>query len=74
MDASARVAVLGADMANVLFSLDDPIGRDVRVGGDYYRVTGVMEPRSQAAKTDETQPGVQTATHQMFIPLETAKA
>src|SRR6266446_1396238 len=28
MDASASVCVLGADMANVLFPLDSPIGRD----------------------------------------------
>src|SRR6266446_7627340 len=73
MDASASVCVLGADMANVLFPLEAPIGRDVRVGGDYYRVIGVMEPRGKATKTDETQAGGPSAAHQMFIPLETAK-
>jgi putative ABC transport system permease protein len=74
MEATASVCVLGDEMVKGLFPLDSPVGRDVRVGGDYYRVIGVMEPRSQVAKTDETQPGVQTAAHQMFIPLETAKS
>jgi putative ABC transport system permease protein len=58
---------------NGLFPLDFPIGRDVRVRGAYYRVIGIMEPRSRVTKTDETQPRAQTAAYQMFIPLETAK-
>ena len=73
MDASSSVCVLGADMAQVLFPLDSPLGRDVRVGGDYYRVIGVMEPRGKGVKTDETQAGAKSAAHEMFIPLETAK-
>jgi putative ABC transport system permease protein len=73
MDASASVCVLGADTAQALFPLDSPLGRDVRVGGDYYRVIGVMEPRGKGVKTDETHPGAKSAAHEMFIPLETAK-
>ena len=73
MDASASVCVLGADTAQALFPLDSPLGRDVRVGGDYYRVIGVMEPRGKVAKTDETHAGAKSAAHEMFIPLETAK-
>jgi putative ABC transport system permease protein len=73
MEASSSVCVLGADMAKVLFPLDSPLGRDVRVGGDYYRVIGVMEPRGKGVKTDETQAGAKAAAHEMFIPLETAK-
>ena len=34
MDASAAVCVLGAEMVHVLFPMDSPIGRDVRVGGN----------------------------------------
>ncbi|HEY5482141.1 MAG TPA: ABC transporter permease, partial [Verrucomicrobiae bacterium] len=73
MESSASVCVLGADMAQALFPLDSPLGRDVRVGGDYYRVIGVMEPRGKGVKTDETRPGAKTAAQEMFIPLETAK-
>jgi putative ABC transport system permease protein len=73
MGASASVCVLGADTAQALFPLDSPLGRDVRVGGDYYRVIGVMEPRGKGVKTDETRPGAKAAAQEMFIPLETAK-
>jgi putative ABC transport system permease protein len=72
MDGSASVCVLGAEMVKTLFPLDSPLGRDVRVGGGYYRVIGVMEPRSKVVKTEEGQ-SVQGAANQMFIPLETAK-
>ena len=72
MDGSASVCVLGAEMVKTLFPLDSPLGRDVRVGGGYYRVIGVMEPRSKVVKTEEGQ-SVQGTANQMFIPLETAK-
>jgi putative ABC transport system permease protein len=72
MDGSASVCVIGAEMVKNLFPLDSPLGRDVRVGGGYYRVIGVMEPRSKVVKTEEGQ-SVQGAANQMFIPLETAK-
>jgi len=73
MQTSANVCVLGADVAQALFPLDSPLGRDVRVGGGYYRVIGVMEPRGKGVKTDETHAGARAAAHEMFIPLETAK-
>ena len=73
MDASANVCVLGAEMVAILFPLDSPVGQDVRVGGDYYRVIGVMEPRGQKPRTDDASGGRKAAAHQMFIPLETAK-
>ena len=73
MGASASVCVLGADIAQALFPFDSPLGRDVRVGGDYYRVIGVMEPRGKGVKPDDTQAGAKAAAHEMFIPLETAK-
>src|ERR1041385_5124300 len=55
MDDKANVCVLGAGMVQALFPLDSPLGRDVRVGGDYYQVIGVMEHSGKSAKTDETQ-------------------
>jgi putative ABC transport system permease protein len=72
MEASTSVCVLGAEMVKTLFPLDSPLGRDVRVGGGYYRVIGVMEPRSKVVKTEEST-SLQGAANQMFIPLETAK-
>ncbi|SPE50647.1 conserved membrane hypothetical protein [Verrucomicrobia bacterium] len=73
MDAQTSVCVLGAEMVPALFPLESPLGKHVRVGADYYQVVGVMEPRAPGPKTDETQEANQTATHRMFIPLETAR-
>jgi putative ABC transport system permease protein len=73
MENSANVCVLGAETVGVLFPLDSPLGRDVRVGGDYYRVIGVMEPRGKRAGVGESAGGAKTEARQMFIPLETAR-
>ena len=73
MDGRASVCVLGAEMVPALFPLEAPLGKHVRVGGDYYRVIGIMEPRAQIAKSDEAPDATKTASHRMFIPLETAK-
>jgi len=71
---AANVAVLTPEMAETLFPADNPLGRDVRVGGSYYRVIGIMAPQTQTRKTDETAAANPAALHRMFIPLETARA
>ena len=73
MESKANVCVLGAEMVSGLFPLDSPMGKHVRVGGEYYQVIGIMEPRGKGVKQDETQEGAKQAAHRMFIPLETAK-
>ncbi len=79
-DINQNVCVLGARMADDLFPIDMPVGQNVRVGGNYYRVIGVMEP--DAKPVEGTSPDQQTsegssqaaATDRMFIPLTTAKS
>ncbi len=39
------VAVLGSKLARELFLKENPVGARIRVGGDRYRVVGVMEPK-----------------------------
>ncbi len=73
MEQRASVCVIGAEMVNVLFPLESPIGRDVRVGGQYYRVIGVMEPRSKVSGSEDTKSASRAAGYEMFIPIETAK-
>ena len=74
MDEKTSVCVLGAEMAPILFPLESPLGKHVRVGSEYYQVIGVMEPQGRGTTGDETQEGAKTAAaHRMFIPLETAK-
>src|SRR3974377_425865 len=53
MEAQTRVCVLGAEMVAALFPLETPLGKHVRVGGDYYQVIGVMEPRGEEPKPEQ---------------------
>jgi putative ABC transport system permease protein len=45
--AGAPVAVIGADVVDVLFPHDDPIGRFIRIGGSQFRVIGTIERRGR---------------------------
>lgn len=47
-----RVCVLGIKVARDLFSRDNPLGTFLRVGGERYRVVGVMAPRGTSLGTD----------------------
>jgi putative ABC transport system permease protein len=73
MENQTSVCVLGSEMVPALFPLEQPLGKHVRVGADYYQVIGVMEPRGQEPKTETAGEAAKPANHRMFIPLETAK-
>ncbi len=80
LDAKANVCVLGDGMAGELFPLDSPIGGRVHVGAQYYRVVGVMEPKSSRVADGnsncgplETEESGAAVANLMFIPLTTAK-
>lgn len=45
--AARAYAVLGAKVRHELFPVGSPLGERIRVGGDRYRVIGVMEPKGQ---------------------------
>ena len=72
LDAGINVCVIGSEMADILFPIESAIGKDLRIGADYYRVIGVMESLVKPGKSDED---ISTAipVHRMFIPIETAK-
>ena len=62
---SARpLVVLGAKLRRELFGDRNPLGQRIRVGGDRYRVIGVMEPKGQflGFDLDDT----------VFIPVDKA--
>jgi putative ABC transport system permease protein len=41
------VGVIGAEVADKLFGGNDPIGREVRMGGELIEIVGVMEPKGR---------------------------
>ncbi len=47
-DKHANVVVLGHDTAEQLFKTENPIDKEVEIGGDDFRVIGVMAPRKTA--------------------------
>lgn len=73
MERRASVCVIGAEMVRALFPLESPLGRHVRVGADYYRVIGVMEPQAAEPLDSGVVGEEEVATHRLFIPLETAR-
>lgn len=73
MESRASVCVLGAEVVPALFPIDSPLGKHIRVGGNYYTVIGVMERLGAGANDSETGGSGKPAAQRMFIPLETAR-
>jgi len=42
-DFSRRVAVLGVEVVNAIFPYEDPLGKDVKIQGERFRVVGVFD-------------------------------
>jgi putative ABC transport system permease protein len=67
----SNVAVLGAETAEVLFPLEDPIGRSVQVGdAHFYRIVGVTERRAPSAGVGSSL-SAQDYNRDVYIPFET---
>ncbi len=80
LENNVNVCVLGDGMAPRLFPIDDPIGKMVRVDGDYYQVIGMMEPESERnTMASPTNGGLGNGGHstgapfEMYIPLTASK-
>ncbi|TFH64268.1 MAG: FtsX-like permease family protein, partial [Gemmatimonadales bacterium] len=63
---SARVAVLGSRVRELLFPDEDPVGKMVRLGNIPFLVIGVLE--SKGATVD----GLSEEDNQVLIPIQTA--
>jgi putative ABC transport system permease protein len=67
-DRSARrVAVLGAGIAENLFPVEDPLGKEVRIGGSQFRVIGVTTKEGQGAE------GAASEDYVIQVPFEAFK-
>ncbi|MFN3167874.1 MAG: ABC transporter permease [Phycisphaeraceae bacterium] len=62
----APVAVLGADAAQDLFRLEDPLGNSFSIDGQRFTVVGVLEPVGLTTGRD--------INFDVYIPIETARA
>jgi putative ABC transport system permease protein len=47
VDHSAKVCVLGSELADILFPHTDPLGKEIRIGPEAFLVVGVLEKRGQ---------------------------
>lgn len=66
----ANVCALDYDVASYLFPFASPLGKEVKIGGDYYTVVGTILTRLR--QKDDPAPAGQ-GTAEVFIPLETGR-
>lgn len=67
----SNVCVLGWEVARWLFPLEDPIGKRVRIGSNYFEIVGILVPRVPLAG-DAPDAGKEV-TGEVFIPLSTGR-
>jgi putative ABC transport system permease protein len=67
-----NVCVLERGVAAALFPVESPIGRNIRVGGDYYCVVGVMAPASKRMQTSGKSSD-ENAGSEVYIPFTTSR-
>src|SRR3954468_21404431 len=65
-------AVLAAETAEKLFPFEDPIGRSIKLGTDYYTVVGVTKHRTSTAGIGGSLSS-QDFNKDVYIPLNTCK-
>src|SRR3954468_9429161 len=65
-------AVLAAETTRTLFPYEDPIGKSVKLGSDYYTVIGVTRERASAAGIGGSL-AAQEFNKDVYIPLNTCK-
>jgi putative ABC transport system permease protein len=63
VEGNAAVAVIGSRIAGKLYPGEDPVGRDLRIGGYRYTVVGVLAPRGGTAGASQDD--------QVLVPVTT---
>ena len=67
MEQMGQVCVLGIGAARKVFSYNEPMGKSIKIGSDWYKVVGILE--NTAALRDA---GGDDVNNYLFIPLSTA--
>jgi putative ABC transport system permease protein len=68
---SSRVVVLGSAVRKALFPFGDAVGKSIRVGGDWFKVIGVLQSRD--TKKVKEIPSQYYYNSKAFIPYSTAQ-
>ena len=71
LDRSARVCVLGSELADALFPMTNPLGKEIRVGPEAFTVVGVLAKRGQMfGQSRYNFVGLPITTLMKFFPYE----
>ena len=64
VSSTAKVCTLGANVAQILFGDEDPVGREIRIRNHVFKVLGVMAPKGASTSG-------QNQDDQIFVPYTT---
>jgi len=74
------ICVIDENVVKELFVFDDPLGQDIKIAGDYYRVVGVVSPEDLGPGTRPLENGAANGKGQsganvgsIYIPLTTVR-
>jgi len=65
-----KVCVLGANIANELFSYEDPLGKNIKLGDQWFEVTGVLQTKALFTET-VGELAARDLNNDVYIPLST---
>ncbi len=71
VERSARVCVLGSELADALFPMTNPLGKEIRVGPEAFQVVGVLAKRGQMfGQSRDNFVGLPITTLMKYFPYE----
>jgi putative ABC transport system permease protein len=66
-----RVAVIGSEVREALFSFRNPVGQRIRIGDQWFTVVGVMEPKTiQKGRASVIK--LRNVNQDVYVPISTA--
>lgn len=69
-DRQLKVCVLGANIARELFSYEDPLGKDIKLGDQWFEVAGVLKTKALFTETIG-ELAARDLNNDVYIPLST---
>jgi len=69
-DRSLKVCVLGANISRELFSYEDPVGKNIKLGDQWFEVTGVLQTKALFTET-VGELAARDLNNDVYIPLST---